>query len=81
MYIEIGDNEDSQVCFFFNGMVIYLYVGFFIIRCDVSIMYFFFDKYICELNFLSYEYIDWVIFFIFDFFFNFFEYINKEWEV
>lgn len=81
MHIETGDNDDSQVRLSFNGMAIYSYAGLSTTRCDASIMYFPFDQHTCELNFLSYEHTDRVIFLTSDLPFNLPEYTNKEWEV
>lgn len=81
MHIETGDNEDSQVRLSSNGMAIYSYAGLSTTRCDASIMYFPFDKHTCELNFLSHEHTDRVIFLTSDLPFNLPEYTNKEWEV
>lgn len=81
MNIETGDNEDSQVRFYSNGMAIYSYTGLSTTRCDASIMYFPFDKHTCELNFLSHEKTDRVIFLTSDLPFILPEYTNKEWEV
>ena len=55
LQIESGNKADDRVQYQSDGRAIYTYNGQTTTRCDANILYFPFDKHICELNFVSYE--------------------------
>lgn len=81
MNIDIGDRLGQKVLIYLNGLVFYVFGGILIIRCDVNFLYFFFDKYSCEIQFLSWVFIYVVIIKNLDMLYRIYMFENKEWNV
>ena len=81
LQIQSGDSIDGQVRYFSDGRAYYSYNGLTTTRCDANILYFPFDKHICELTFVSYEPTSRVFLLFQNLDFVLPKYNNKEWDV
>ena len=81
LQIESQNKADDRVQYQSDGRAIYTYNGQTTTRCDAIILYFPFDKHVCELKFVSYESTSRVFLVAQTLGFVVPQSRNKEWEV